>query len=182
MTEQEITELVEQLKTREVKIYERDKKGCLKLARTARMDYDAALDQKFSGRYPKVEISGPEAWVLLIKGVLAIRPLWILDICEASGNSSHMTDYRRLRNYNDFVLLAAAEEIEVYGITLPEGQAFYYPRALSRRAFRTKEEALKPRRMNSPFKLSAYTANGDFVEKPPAPTFFPISQPYSTPR
>jgi hypothetical protein len=42
MTEQEITELVEQLKTREVKIYERDKKGCLKLARTARMDYDAA--------------------------------------------------------------------------------------------------------------------------------------------
>ena len=181
MIEQEITQLVEQLKTREVRISERTKRGW-QVTKTVQMEFDTALDIRFSGAYQKVEISGPQAWVFIRQGSLAIKPIAILDISDPYGHSSHLTDHKVLRAYNQFVLLVAAEQIEPEGITLSEDQKFWYPRAISRKAFRSKEEALKPRGLGgAPFPLSAYTANGEFVEKPPAPAFFPMSQPYSTP-
>jgi hypothetical protein len=179
MNKQKIERLVEQLKTRDVKIYKLIERKWT-LTNTVRMEFDAALDLKFSGAYQKVEISGPPAWVHMRQGFLAIKPIAILDISDPYGCSAHLTSHKVLRAYNQFVLLVAAEQIEPEGITLSEGQKFWYPRAISRKAFRTKEEALKPRGLGAPFHLSAYTADGEYVEKP-VPMFFPLSQPYSTP-
>jgi hypothetical protein len=180
MNEQEIRELVDQLKTRDVTIHEFIK-GKWEVTKTIRMDFDQALDLKFSGAPLKVDIKGPPAWVSIRQGSLAIKPVAILDISDPYGCSSHLTNHKVLRAYNLFVLLVAAEQIEPEGITLSEGQKFWYPRACSRKAFRTKEEALKPRGLGAPFPLSAYTANGEYVEKPVFVNF-PLQQPYSTPR
>jgi hypothetical protein len=179
MNEQKIKLLVEQLKKREVKVYKLIDRKCT-LTNTVEMEFDAALDLKFSGAYHKVEISGPPAWVYMRQGFLGIKPIAVLDISDPYGCSSHLTNHKVLRAYNQIVLLVAAEQIEVEGITLPEGQKFWYPHAISRKAFRTREEALKPRGLGAPFALSAYTANGEFVEKPVILNF-PLSQPYSTP-
>jgi hypothetical protein len=179
MNKQKIERLVEQFKTREVKTYKLIE-GKYVLTHTVQMDFDAALDLRFSGAYQKVEISGPPAWVFVRQGCLAIKPIAILDISDPYGCSAHLTNYKVLRTYNQFVLLVAAEQIEPEGITLSENQKFWYPRAISRKAFRTKEEALKPRGLGPPFHLSAYTANGEYVEKPVV-TYFPLQQPYSTP-
>jgi hypothetical protein len=179
MKEQKIKRLVEQLKTREVKVYKLIERK-LTLTNTVEMEFDAALDLKFSGAYHKVEISGPPAWVSTREGFLVIKPVAILDISDPYGRSSHLTDHKLLRTYNQVVLLVAAEQIEVEGITLSEGQRFWYPRISSRNAYRTKDDALKPRDIGAPFHLSAYTANGEFVEKPVVLNF-PLSQPYSTP-
>jgi hypothetical protein len=180
MNEQEIKQLVEQLKTREVKTYKLIE-GKYALTHTVQMEFDAALDLKFSGAYQKVEISGPPAWVFMRQGFLGIKPIAIPDISDPWGCSSHRTDHKVLRAYNQFVLLVAAEQIEPEGVVLTEGQKFWYPRAISRKAFRTKEEALRARWPKAPFFLPAYTADGEYVEKP-VPTFFPMSEPYSTPR
>jgi hypothetical protein len=179
MNKQKIEKLVDQLKTREVKTYKLTE-GKYVLTNTVQMDFETALDLRFSGAYQKVEISGPPAWVSVRQGFLAIKPIAILDISDPWGCSGHLTPHKVLRAYNQYVLLVAAEQIELEGITLPEGQKFWYPRAISRKAFRTKEEALKPRGLGSPFHLSAYTANGEFVEKPVVINF-PLQQPYSTP-
>jgi hypothetical protein len=173
-------ELVDGLKTREVRIYELVK-GEWRLTRTTQMAFDEALDLKYMDVNRKIEISGPGAWVYMLKNKLAIKPLAIPDISEPSGNSSHLTPYRTVRNYNNFVLLVAAAEIEIEGITLPEGQEFYYPRVISRNAYRNRQEALAPRRRYA-FPLSAYTSDGQYVVPPAPPLFFPMSEPYSTPR
>jgi hypothetical protein len=179
MNEQKIKKLAEQLRTRDVKIYELVERKWT-LTNTVRMEFDAALDLKFSGANKKVEISGPPAWVYVLRRFLAIKPIAILDISDPWGCSAHLTPYKVLRAYNQFVLLVAAEQIAPEGVVLSEGQKFWYPRAISRKAFRTQQEALKPRGLGPSFHLSAYTVDGQYVEEPVV-TYFPLQTPYSTP-
>jgi hypothetical protein len=156
-----VTERADRFKTRKVRIYE-SINGRSELVDTREMAFTKAMKMKCE-RGGGVIIEGADAWIDEHKGRLRIKQRIIEDLLSTEGFARNIIAWA---NYDDYVLLVAAKDFHFgWGLTIYEGEEFWFPRVLSTWAPTTKEEGIKyPNMWGTGF--AAYTADGQPVEFP----------------